>query len=255
MEPHDDAGRMSSQLATARTGTVLSLVLDAPAHRNALSFALLGELAAALEQDLDGVTGIVISGSDGAFSAGADFRDLTGTSRDIAFDDAVERVTAAIGASPVPVSAAIEGPCLGAGAHLALACDVRVAGAGSFLQVPAVRLGLLYSPRAIAWLAGAYPRDSVRRLLLLGERFDAPAAVEAGLVSTVVPAGTALERATAALAGPAPAHLAALASTRGLLNALDSGSYDDAAWQQRRTDLLDSPSRADAIREAKARHA
>lgn len=127
---------MSSQLATARTGTVLSLVLDAPAHRNALSFALLGELAAALEQDLDGVTGIVISGSDGAFSAGADFRDLTGTSRDIAFDDAVERVTAAIGASPVPVSAAIEGPCLGAGAHLALACDVRVAGAGSFLQVP-----------------------------------------------------------------------------------------------------------------------
>lgn len=245
---------MTRYVAKERVGDVVSLVLDAPERRNALSFGLLAELSTTLTEGTEGATGIVISGSGGAFSAGADFTNLTGTSRDIDFDDAVERVVEAIMSSPIPVVAAVEGPCIGAGAHLALACDLRIAGAGSFLQVPAVRLGLLYSPRAIAWLAGTFPRDSVRRLLLLGERFDAADAVEARLFSKVVPAGTALHQATQALAALSPDHLDALASTRELLNSLDSNQYDEATWQQRRKDLLDSPARAQAIRQAQARH-
>ncbi|WP_052354965.1 enoyl-CoA hydratase/isomerase family protein [Arthrobacter sp. I3] len=245
---------MTRYVAKERIGDVVSLVLDAPERRNALSFELLAELSKALTEGLEGATGVVISGSGGAFSAGADFGNLTGTSRDIEFDDAVERAAEAITASRIPVVAAIEGPCIGAGAHLALACDLRIAGAGSFLQVPAVRLGLLYSPRAIAWLAGNYPRDSVRRMLLLGERFDSADAVEARLFSKVVPTGTALEHAAQALAALSPDHLDALAITRELLNSLDSGHYDEAMWQQRRKDLLDSPARAQAIRHAKARH-
>lgn len=245
---------MTRYVAKERIGHVVSLVLDAPERRNSLSFDLLAELLSALTEDLAGATGIVISGSGGSFSAGADFRDLTGTSRDIEFDDAVERVAEAIMSSRVPVVAALEGPCMGAGAHLALACDLRIAGDGSFLQVPAVRLGLLYSPRAIVWLAHTFPRDSVRRLLLLGERFDAAAALEAKLFSRVVPTGTALNQATQALATLSPDHLDALASTRELLNTLDSNQYNDATWQQRRKELLDSPARAQAIRQAKARH-
>jgi enoyl-CoA hydratase len=245
---------MTQSVAKERIGDVVSLVLDAPERRNALSFSLLAELSEALTQGLEGATGIVISGSGGAFSAGADFSDLTGTSQDIDFDDAVERVVEAITTSPLPVVAAIEGPCMGAGAHLALSCDVRIAGAGSFLQIPAVRLGLLYSPRAIAWLAGKFPRDSVRRMLLLGERLDAAAAVEAGLFSKVVPHGTALQQAVEAFATLSPDQLDALASTRELLNTLDSNHYDEAMWQQRRKDLLDSPARAQAIRQARARH-
>ncbi len=245
---------MTQRVARERIGHVVSLVLDVPERRNPLSLALLDELATALTGDLEGATGIVVSGAGGSFSAGADFRDLTGTSRDTDFDDAVERVTEAIMSSPIPVVAAIEGPCMGAGAHLALACDLRIAGEGSFLQVPAVRLGLLYSPRAIAWLANVYPRDSVRRLLLLGERFDAVAALEARLFSRVVGTGTAIDQATQALTALSPDHLEALTSTRALLQALESGSYDEASWQQRRKDLLDSPARAEAIRRAHARH-
>ena len=245
---------MSRYVRRELTGHVLSLVLDVPARRNALSFALLGELAAELSGDLEGVTGIIITGAGEVFSAGADFGDLTGTSADAAFDDAVERVAHAITASPVPVVAAVEGPCMGAGAHLALACDLRVAGRDSFIQVPAVRLGLLYSPRSVAWLASAYPRDTVRRLLLLGERFEAPDALAAGLFSTVVPAGTARASALTALSGLAPENLAALAATRELLGELETGTYNDAAWQQRRKNLLDSPSRAHAVAQAKARH-
>ena len=245
---------MSTLVRRELTGSVLSLVLDAPARRNALSRDMLGQLASELAYGHTGVTGIVISGAGAAFSAGADFGDLTGTSTDTAFDDAVERVTKAIAASPVPVLAAVEGPCLGAGAHLALACDMRVAGQGSHIQVPAVRLGLLYSPLSVAWLAGAYPRDTVRRLLLLGERFDAAEAREAGLFSTVVPDGTARERAVELLSVLAPEHLAALAATRELLTVLESGNYNDAAWQQWRRDLLDSPARARSVRQAQARH-
>ncbi|MDR7083353.1 enoyl-CoA hydratase/carnithine racemase [Arthrobacter ginsengisoli] len=245
---------MSRYVAKERIGDVVSLVLDAPERRNALSFDLLAELSKTLTEGTDGATGIVISGSGGAFSAGADFTNLTGTSRDIDFDDALERVVEAIMSSPIPVVAAVEGPCIGAGAHLALACDLRIAGAGSFLQIPAVRLGLLYSPRAIAWLAGTFPRDTVRRMLLLGERFDAADAVEARLFSKVVPTGTALDKATQALAALSPDHLDALASTRELLNSLDANQYDEATWQQRRKNLLDSPARAQAIRQAQARH-
>lgn len=244
---------MTPYVAKERIGNVVSLVLNAPERRNALSFDLLAELGKALTEGLEGATGIVLSGSGGSFSAGADFSDLTGTSADIGFDDAVERVAGAIAASRIPVVAAIEGPCVGAGAHLALACDIRFAGAGSFLQIPAVRLGLLYNPHAIAWLADAFPRDSVRRLLLLGERFDATSAVEARLFSQVVPSGTALEHAIQTL-DLSPEHLEALASTRELLNALDSNHYNEAVWQQRRRGLLDSPARAQAIRDAKTRH-
>lgn len=245
---------MSRYVATEWIGGVVSVVLDAPERRNALSFQLLEELQAALTENVEGATGIVISGTGGAFSAGADFADISGTSSDIAFDDAVERVTDAITASRIPVLAAIEGPCMGAAAHLALACDVRVAGEGSFIQIPAIRLGLLYSPRSIAGLAKTFARDAIRRLILLGERFDAGNARDAGLFSKVVPAGCALEEAIGSLVELSPVHLEALASTRELLNELDSGEYNDDTWQRRRTDLLDSPARSQAIREAKARH-
>lgn len=245
---------MTPLIRREQTAHVLILTMDVPERRNALSLALLDQLASSLTAGAADAAGIVLTGSAGTFSAGADFRDLTGTSADVGFDDAVERVTQAIAASPVPVLAAMEGPCVGAGAHLALACDLRVAGRDSFLQVPAVRLGLLYSPRSVAQLAAAYPRDAVRRLLLLGERFDAVGAHAAGLVSIVVPAGTSRERAVQALSDLAPEHREAVAATRELLGALDTGTYDEAGWQQRRRDLLDSPARAHAIRQAKARH-
>lgn len=238
--------------------SVLQLVIDAPRRRNALSRPVLAALLASLTQVGEDTTGVVLSGRGDVFSAGADFAELTGTAEDAHYDHDVAAVGEAIRSLRVPVIAAIEGPCLGAAADLALQCDVRVAAQGSYLQVPAVRLGLLYNPATVERLARAYPRDTVRRLLLLGERFTSDEALAAGLVSRLAPRGGAVQAATGLLADITTDELAALAATKELLNHLDTGDLSDADsadhWSERRRALLDSPARKAAVDRARRTH-
>lgn len=234
--------------------TVRQVVIDAPGRRNALSRRVLEALLAELTT-LDGdVVGVVLSGRGDAFSSGADFADLTGTSADLEYDGAVAAVTRTIRELPVVVIAALEGPCIGAAADLALSCDVRVAAEGSFLQVPAVRLGILYNPESVDRLRRSFPRDTIRRLLLLGERFGHDEALQAGLVSHVVPRGDAVHRATDLLQQATTDHLAAIAATKALLNAQETGTVDTALWEEHRRALLDSPGRQAAVEKAKRVH-
>ncbi|MGX6511683.1 enoyl-CoA hydratase/isomerase family protein [Rhodococcus sp. SJ-2] len=245
---------MRAPLRNYRSGSVVHLVLDAPQRRNALSRTMLDALEAALSSLDDDVTGVVLAGSDGTFSAGADFADITGTVADVDYDDAVARVAAAVTTAAVPVVAALEGPCMGAAAHLALVCDMRIGGEGAYLHVPSVRLGLLYNPVAIRELSRAYSRDTVRRLLLIGERFDTESAYQAGLLSRTVPTGDAVRVATDMLATLPQEHRQATRATKELLGELDSGLFDENRWQRRRRELLGSPARAAAVRDARARH-
>lgn len=237
------------------TGRVQHVVISAPLRRNALSRSVLAQLADELTGIGDDVTGVVLRGDGDAFSAGADFAELTGTSADVAYDDAVAEVTAAIRVSPVPVIAAIEGPCVGAAVDVALSCDLRIAAEGSHLQVPAVRLGLLYNPAAVARLHRAYPAGAVRRLLLLGERFPAEDAARAGLVSQVVARGEAAKQAEMRLAGIGAEQRPALTATRQLLNELQDDAHDPAVWERTRRELLDSPARREAVTRARQQHA
>lgn len=244
---------MSQYVIATRSDKVLSLALNVPQRRNALSYGLLEGMSVALRDYTENATGVVISGAGGNFSSGADFNDLTGTRHDIEFDNLLERVVAQIQSSPIPIVAAVEGACIGAGAHLALACDVRFVSQESFIQIPAIRLGLLYSPKAIEWLSQTYPRDTVRRLLLLGERFTARAAVDAGLFSQVVTDGDVLERAQHLIAQNSLDHLLALSATRELLNAIEEDRYDEELWQLKRVEFLDSAARDQAVTKAKSR--
>lgn len=246
---------MTDDIRSEREGDLLRVRIDAAERRNALTPAMLDALTAQISGSGHGVIGIVLTGSAKVFSAGADFGSLTGTAADRHYDTAVADVVQAIADARCPVAAAIEGPCLGAAADIALSCDLRVAGQGAFIQIPAVRLGLLYSPAAIARLARAFPRDTVRRLLVLGERFDAATALQQGLVSMVVPTGEAASQALQLLAGLDPARAEALTATRDLLNELESMHYDPDRWEAVRLELLDSPARRQAIDEAKRRHA
>lgn len=246
---------MSSGLVTRRAGSVVHLVLSAPQRRNALSRSMLEALEGALGALDEDVVGVVISGCGDAFSAGADFEELTGSSADLHYDDAVSRVRAAVRGCDRLVVAAVEGPCVGAAADLALACDVRVAAADSYLQIPAVGLGLLYNPDVISGLAQAFPLDAVRRLLLLGERLDAPVAAQLGLVTEVVPTGEAVRRAEELMAAIPPDSLPALAATKAVLAAATTRELPDSeTWQHLRRDLLDSPQRRAAVDRARARH-
>jgi enoyl-CoA hydratase/carnithine racemase len=194
--------------------------------------------------------GIVLTGGAQCFSAGADFRELTGTSRDLGYDDAVAGVVAAILGSDRVVVAAVEGPCMGAAADIALACDYRIAGAGSFMQIPAVRLGILYNPAAIERIGRSCPRDTVRRLLLAGERFDDHEARRAGLFSRVVPQGGSLDAAVRDLQRLDGRQADAVRATKRLLADLEAGRADRTQWEKRRAELLDSEQRGIAIRQA-----
>jgi len=230
------------------------VTMSAPEKRNALSRRLLGDLHQALLEAVDrDASAVVLTGAGAVFSAGADLDELSGTVADLGIDEATGEATQALRSCPLPVLAAIEGACVGAGVDLALACDVRVVADDGFFAVPAVALGILYNPAALARMAGRVDHQTLARLLLLGERIGGEEAVRAGLAARVVPNGTALEE-SLALARPADGGAAeAAAATKAALAALAADGFDPADWEDVRQALLGSDARAERVRAVQGR--
>ena len=185
--------------------------------------------------------GVVVTGRGGRFSAGADLGELTGDAGDIGFDEGLASLTAAIASFPLPIVAAVEGPCVGAGVDLAWSCDAVVVSPAARIWIPAARLGILYNPEALARLHARMGPMALRRLALLGEELSGADLAAAG---AAVPAGDggAVETAVRLLDRAAGASDAA-AATKALLASLDDGSFDASAWQEQRRALASSPDR------------
>ena len=244
---------MNEPIHVARGEGIVSFFLNRPERRNALSLSLLARLSDALSSEIrDDTSAVIICGVDGNFSAGADLADLTGTLEDLRMDDAIEEVTRKIRSLPVPVIAAIDGPCLGGAFDLALSCDHRIASRDAFFQVPATRLGLLYNPRSIVRMRQLLGRDAVFRLLVLGERLDANSALRTGIVSHVVE-GAGYEAALKIAQAATGNFASAVAATKQLLNAIDGIDYDPGEWDKQRRELLSSPERRAAVASEKKR--
>ena len=130
----------------------------------------------------------VIAGRGRAFTAGMDVRVLrdldTGQARELitALHDAI----AAVHRAPFPVIAAVNGPCLGAGFELALACDLRVAAESASFGLPEVRVGVPSVIQA-ALLPPMIGPGRAAEMLLTGAPITAPQALDWGLVNRVVP--------------------------------------------------------------------
>ena len=242
----------NAQVFITTNAGVCELVLDNPGRKNALSLALLADLseklAMALEND---ARAVILSGSGDVFSAGADFADLTGTIDDLAMDDAIEKAVIQIRDMPAPVIAAIEGPCMGGAVDIALACDFLVASKEAFFEVPAARLALLYNPEAVRRWRARLSGLTLRRMLILGERFTAAEALQAGVVSHLAIEGSALEKSRELADRAAKSSRDAVAATKGLLVALESGETDLARWQKIREQILDSPERRESVARAR----
>lgn len=233
---------------------VLSITLNRPARRNALSMRLLNDLLEGLSGANTSVAhAVVLSGAGGCFSAGADLAEIGGTLRDRVVDDAIEAVIAAILRLPIPVIAAIDGACMGGAFEIALSCDVRIGSAGTFFQVPATRLGLLYNPRSIARMRGRLGRDTVFNLLVLGHRFDAEEALRCGMISSLTVGETALAAALATARSSKANIGRAVAASKALLNDLDDGKFNAEYWEAIRNENLSSAERQHAVATAKAR--
>ncbi|MEP6967060.1 MAG: enoyl-CoA hydratase [Pseudomonadota bacterium] len=198
-------------------GAVAFVTLDNAAKLNVLNSALMDAFAQDFETlaALEDLRAIVLTGAgDRAFVGGADVGEmatLSGPDAARAFIDKVHRCCAAVRAAPVPVIARIGGYALGAGLELAASCDLRVAAEGAVFGMPEVRLGIPSVVEA-ALLPGVVGWGRAREMLLLGETFDAAAALRMGLVDAVVPAAdldAAVEARLAALlaAGPRAVRL------------------------------------------------
>jgi enoyl-CoA hydratase/carnithine racemase len=192
---------------------VARLTITNPAKRNALDHPILDAITDSLaELAAEGEARcVIVTGSDGMFSAGYEIGQIA----DESFQAEAERLVAhpfteaieALAAYPYPTLAALPGHTIGGGLELALACDLRVAVEGIKLGMPPAKLGLVYSHTGLRRFLDAIGAARTRELFLLGSYIDPPTALGWGLVNRVVPAGelepTVLSLASE-LAGNAP---------------------------------------------------
>jgi enoyl-CoA hydratase len=209
---------------------------------NALSFDLLDELAATLEQldDEDACRAIVLTGAGTrAFAAGADIRELAVQTP--ASLEAEGRFTAwdRIWATRKPLIAAVRGFALGGGCELAMSCDMIVAADDATFGQPEIRLGVMPGAGGTQRLTRAIGRARAMELILTGRSIKAGEAEAMGLVTRVVPAeetlGEALE-----LAGRigAQAPVAVLAAKEAIRQADELPLAAGLAFERRAFFLL-----------------
>ena len=173
-------------------GGVAVVTLNDPARRNVFSGPLVHALAAAMDRaERDEATRcVVVTGAGSAFCAGAEVATLRGAANG-EWDD-VETVYQGflrVRDCPLPTIAAVNGPAVGAGFNLALACDVRLAGPGALFDTRFTALRL-HPGGGHAWmLARAVGQQQATLACLFGETWDAQAAVRAGLAAAVVETG------------------------------------------------------------------
>ncbi|GGE75771.1 enoyl-CoA hydratase/isomerase family protein [Sphingomonas prati] len=177
-------------ISVAVEGAVASVTLDRPAARNAVPVAVWDTLADAVRHAAGRAAVVLLrSAVPGVFCAGADLTEFPPMMADAAlppvFRAAMARATDAIAQAAVPVIAVIDGGCFGAGVALALACDMRIAGAGASFAVPPARLGIGYPQGDIDRLRTLVGPGQAARLLLTGDRIDAAEAARIGLVEIV----------------------------------------------------------------------
>src|SRR5438309_9029897 len=176
-------------------GAVGLITLNRPKMLNALSFGVFGEIAAAiddLEAD-DKIGCIVLTGSDKAFAAGADIKEM----QPKAFIDMFSSDFTAIGADRVarcrkPTIAAVSGYALGGGCELAMMCDIIICSDTAKFGQPEITLGTIPGIGGTQRLTRAVGKSKAMDLCLTGRTMDAAEAERSGLVSRIVPAAELL---------------------------------------------------------------
>jgi enoyl-CoA hydratase/carnithine racemase len=218
--------------------------MNRPASKNALDAELVGALGAALGRaaEDDSVRAIVLTGEGGSFCSGADLKDaMQQLASGVALETrlvAFQASITAIANARKPVIAAVDGAAVGFGADLALACDLRLLSERAYLQEKFVNIGLMPDGGGTYHLARLIGPGRALELLLLGEKIEAPRALELGLANRVVPSErllpAALELAATLAEGP-PLALAEIkaAARAGLSGTLAEALAREAEGQAR----------------------
>lgn len=173
-------------------GTVARLMISRPDKRNAFSQAMWDQFPGLLETAVNDANVRVIilqSATPGMFCAGADIAELLAHKDDAGWraanQAAINRVQYDLARVPKPVVAFIDGPCVGGGCGLALACDIRVATPRARFGITPAKLGLVYPLHDTKLLVDLVGPGQAKRLLYTGEIVDAAEAVRIGLIERI----------------------------------------------------------------------
>lgn len=212
------------------------LRINRPEVRNALNLTVRQRISAEMTRFAadPAVRCIVLTGSEKAFAAGADITEMADADPVAVMARNVQQYWRPITECPKPVIAAIEGFALGGGLELALCTDIIVAGEGSKLGLPEVKIGILPGAggtQKLARLAGRY-RASL--LLMTGRMFGAQEALDMGLVSEIAPTGQALARALDIAREIAAMPPISVMQIKELVNAGVNASLDTALMLERK---------------------
>ena len=181
-----------------RRGPVGVVTLNRPKALNALCTALIDELADAfdsLEAD-DAIGAIVLTGSEKAFAAGADIREMQPKSyMDCYLGDFITRGWERVAQCRKPVIAAVAGFALGGGCELAMMCDFILAADTAKFGQPEINLGVIPGAGGTQRLTRFVGKSKAMEMCLTGRMMDAEEAERSGLASRVVPAAELIEEA------------------------------------------------------------
>jgi len=179
-------------ITAEKDGAVGVITLDRPDALNALSEPLMKELTSALddfEADAD-IGCIVLTGSEKAFAAGADIKDMQSKSyMDAYLEDFITHNWERVTRCRKPVVAAVAGYALGGGCELAMMCDFIIAADTAKFGQPEITLGVLPGAGGSQRLTRFVGKSKAMEMCLTGRMMDADEAERSGLVSRVVAAG------------------------------------------------------------------
>jgi enoyl-CoA hydratase len=194
--------------------------LNRPQVLNALNSALMRELAQAIDRfEADNNIGcIVITGSDKAFAAGADIKEMAGKTFTDAFLGDFIGTWHRVADARKPVVAAVAGFALGGGCELAMQCDLIIAADNAKFGQPEIKLGIIPGIGGTQRLTHAVGKAKAMDLILTGRMMDAQEAERAGLVARIVPAQNLLDEAIKVAATIAAMSLPSVLAAKEAVN-------------------------------------
>ncbi len=201
-------------------GKVGLIRLHRPQALNALSSPLIEDLNKALEafETDPGIGAIVLTGSDKAFAAGADIKEMQDKSfADVFLGDFISRWEN-VAKARKPVIAAVAGFALGGGCELAMMCDVILAADTAKFGQPEIKLGVIPGAGGTQRLTRFVGKSKAMEMCLTGRMMDAAEAERAGLVSRIVPAASLVEEAIKTAATIASLSAAAVYAAKESVN-------------------------------------
>jgi enoyl-CoA hydratase len=208
-------------ILVTREGAVAIVTLNRPKALNALNSELLAELVQALEaiDADDALHAIVLTGSERAFAAGADIREMAPKSyMDMYKENFFAAAADRIAAIRKPVIAAVAGYALGGGCELAMLCDFIIAADNAKFGQPEITLGVMPGIGGTQRLTRFVGKSKAMDMCLTGRNLDAAEAERSGLVARVVPLADLLSEATKAAAKIAEQSIPIVMMTKEAIN-------------------------------------